>query len=78
MYSLVSLFSGIYPLPAMHSLLVTLYPCDDTTELMMMRNKVTRSSLTGVFHLKYQNVAFIFSALKNVVHTRSISKRTLL
>ena len=25
MYSLVSLLSGIYPLPAMHSLLVTLY-----------------------------------------------------
>ena len=25
MYSLVSLLSGIYPLPAMHALLVTLY-----------------------------------------------------
>ena len=29
MYSLVSLLSSIYPLPAMHSLLVTLYVTED-------------------------------------------------
>ena len=40
-YSLVSLLSGIYPLPAMHSLLVTLL----TIVLLTLRLEVQSSSI---------------------------------
>ena len=35
MYSLVSLLSGIYPLPAIHSLLVTLYVVEFTLHVWL-------------------------------------------
>ena len=37
MYSFVSLLSGIYPLPAMHSLLVTLYVMEYLISNYVMR-----------------------------------------
>ena len=42
MYSLVSLLSGIYPLPAIHSLLVTLY----VTEYLIGINQRIKELLT--------------------------------
>ena len=45
MYSLVSLLSGIYPLPAMHSLLVTLYV---TEHLIGIKQRVTYFRVTSI------------------------------
>ena len=39
MYSLVLLLSGIFPFPAMHSLLVTLFACFYTTTVVDKADK---------------------------------------
>ena len=69
MYSLVSLLSSIYPLPAMHSLLVTLY----VTEYKFKKLSPKKSPKTSLhlYSLVYDN--FTLLQLPGIYHSNDLS-----